>query len=162
MKVIIPILFFLFFRNPDLSEVRKMYVDASKSKVSADAFLAKVKSIPDADADKKLVAYKGCAIALQGKFASKIKEKKKFLTKGALLVDGAIKAEPKDVELRMIRLSIQETLPLIITSYRKNIKEDKDFILANYKSLEPEMEAFVKNFIQQSESFSSDEKQAAK
>ena len=162
MKAIIPILFFLFFSNPDISEVRKMYVDASGSKASAAAFLAKTKGISDADPDKKLVAYKGCAIALQGKFASKIKDKKKFLTKGALLVDGAIKAEPKDVELRMIRLSIQETLPLIITSYRKNIKEDKDFILVNFKSLEPEMEAFVKNFIQQSESFSSDEKQAAK
>src|SRR6218665_281610 len=162
MKVIIPILFFIFFSNPDISEVRKIYVDASKSKASADAFLAKVKNIPDTDSDKKLVAYKGCAIALQGKFASKIKDKKKFLTKGALLVDGSIKSDPNSVELRMIRLSIQETLPLIITSYRKNIKEDKDFILTHYKSLEPEMESYIKNFIQQSESFSTEEKQAAK
>lgn len=162
MKVIIPILFFLFFSNPDISEVRKIYVDASKSKAAADAFLAKVKNIPDTDSDKKLVAYKGCAIALQGKFASKIKDKKKFLTKGALLVDGSIKSDPNSVELRMIRLSIQETLPLIITSYRKNIKEDKDFILSHYKSLEPEMENYIRNFIQQSESFSTEEKQAAK
>jgi len=162
MKAMIPILFLLFFSNPEISEVRKIYVDASKTKASADAFLNKVKSISDTDPDKKLVAYKGCAIALQGKFASKIKDKKKFLTKGALLVDASIKAEPNNVELRMIRLSIQETLPLIITSYRKNIKEDKAYILAHYKSLEPEMESYIKNFIQQSESFSADEKQAAK
>ena len=160
MKAIIPILFFLFFSNPEISEVRKIYTDASKSKASADAFLAKVKSISDNDPDEKLVAYKGCAIALQGKFASKIKDKKKFLTKGALLVEAAIKKAPNDVELRMIRLSIQETLPLIVTSYRKNIKEDKAYILAHYKSLDPEMESFIKNFIQQSESFSTEEKAA--
>jgi len=160
MKAIIPILFFLFFSNPEISEVRKIYTDASKSKASADAFLAKVKSISDNDPDEKLVAYKGCAIALQGKFASKIKDKKKFLTKGALLVEAAIKKVPNDVELRMIRLSIQETLPLIVTSYRKNIKEDKAYILAHYKSLEQEMESFIKNFIQQSESFSTEEKAA--
>jgi len=160
MKAIIPILFFLFFSNPEISEVRKIYTDASKSKASADAFLAKVKSISDNDPNEKLVAYKGCAIALQGKFASKIKDKKKFLTKGALLVEAAIKKVPNDVELRMIRLSIQETLPLIVTSYRKNIKEDKAYILAHYKSLEQEMESFIKNFIQQSESFSTEEKAA--
>ena len=161
MKLLIPILFVLF-SNPEISEIRKMYPDAAKSKTAADAFYTKLSGVATTDSDKSLVAYKGSAIALKGKFLKKISDKKKHLAEGAKLVEAAIKSEPKNIELRMIRLSIQETLPLIVKKYRKNIKEDKELILGNYKALDGEMKEYLKNFILVSTSFSKADKQAAK
>ena len=161
MKFLIPIIFFLFANHPEIGEIRKLYPSVAETKAAADAFLAKFSGVSDSDSDKLLQAYKGSAIALKGKFASKLRLKKDYLTAGAKLLEAAIKSEPSNVEMRMIRLSIQETLPIVV-SYRHNIKDDREFIFSHYKGLEGDLKPYIRNFILQSESFSSEQKRAVK
>ncbi len=159
MKILIPILF-LFFANPELAEVRKLYTDAAKSQSQADAFASKLAGVADADQNKVLVAYKGCSLTLKSKFSGVLSQKISFMKEGAKLIDAAAAAEPGNIEIRMIRLSVQESVPRIV-NYRANRKEDKAMILKNYKEA-GELKEYVRNFISQSKSFTAEEKKALK
>ena len=160
MKLFIPIMLFIFFGNPEISEVRKLYTDAAKSESNAEAFIAKLASVSDTDSNKVLVAYKGCGLTLKSKFSGKLGEKISFMKEGARLIDAAAAAEPNNIEIRMIRLSVQESVPKIV-NYRANKKEDKAAILRLYKD-SGELKDYIKNFVNQSKSFTGAEKKALK
>lgn len=159
MKILIPILF-LFFANPELAEVRKLYTDAAKSESNAETFAAKLAGVADGDDNKILVAYKGCSLTLKSKFSGVLGQKISFMKEGAKLIDAAAAAEPNNIEIRMIRLSVQESVPRIV-NYRANKKEDKAMILKNYKDA-GELKEYIRNFISQSKSFTPEEKKALK
>lgn len=158
MKIFISCLFLLFLGKADLAEVRKLYTDAAKSEANAKAFLDKVADVPDGDANKVLVAYKGCALTLKSKFSGVLGDKISFMKEGAKLIDAAAAAEPGNIEIRMIRLSVQESVPRIV-NYRANKKDDKAVILKNYKDA-GELKEYIRKFIVQSKSFTAAEKKA--
>lgn len=160
MKTIISIALLLFFAHTDLSEIRKIYTDAAKSEANAKVFAEKLAAVSDADDNKVLVAYKGCSLTLKSKFSGNLPDKISFMKAGAKLIDGAAASEPDNIEIRMIRFSVQESVPRIV-NYRANKKEDKAFILAHYKDA-GDLKEYIKNFIQQSKSFTAAEKKALK
>lgn len=159
MKLFLPILLFLF-ANPDLAEVRKLYTDAAKSESNTKAFNEKLATIADNDPDKVLVAYKGCGLTLNSKFSKVLADKISFMKAGAKLIDAAVAADPNNVEIRMIRLSVQESVPKIV-GYRANKKEDKAMILKNFKDT-GELKEYIRNFINQSKSFTPAERKSLK
>ncbi len=158
MKLLLSLLFILITTNPEISEVRKIYTDAAKSEANAKVFAEKLNGVADTDPDKVLVAYKGCSLTLKSKFSGKLADKISFMKEGAALIDAAVAAEPNHIEIRMIRLSVQESVPKIV-NYRANKAEDKAFILKNYKDA-GELKNYLKNFINQSKSFTAAEKKA--
>lgn len=160
MKTLLFAFIGLLFLATDLADVRKMYPDASKSKATADAFYSLMADVDENHSNKVLVAYKGCAETLKSKFSSNIPDKIKFMKAGAKMIDGAVTSEPDNVEIRMIRLSVQENVPSIV-NYRANRKEDHDFIIENYGK-NPSTKEYVKNFILRSKSFTSAEKNSLK
>lgn len=160
MKLLLSLLFILFAKNPDISEVRKIYTDAAKSEANSKVFAEKLNAVSDTDADKVLVAYKGCSLTLKSKFSGNLADKISFMKEGAKLIDASAAAEPSNIEIRMIRLSVQESVPRIV-NYRANKSEDKAFILKNYSD-SGELKAYLKNFIIQSKSFTAAEKKAVK
>ena len=161
MKFLFFIFYFLFsFSNPDISEVRKLYPNAANSEVTSKVFLLKLSDVTY-ESNKILVAYKGSAITISAKFQKKISDKIKSFKEGAKLVEFAIESEPNNIEIRLIRLSIQENVPKIV-KYNKNKKEDAAYILAHYSEQSNALKAYLKSFIVQSKSFSSDEKQTIK
>lgn len=160
MKIVIPILFFLFFSNPEIADIRKTYTDAAKSEANAKSFAEKLSSVSDTDSDKVLVAYKGCSLTLKSKFSGNLPDKISFMKEGAKLIDGAVASEPNNIEIRMIRFSVQESVPKIV-GYKKNKAEDKAFILAHYKDA-GDIKEYIRNFINQSKSFTVAERKALK
>ena len=148
------------FSNPDLSEIRKLYLNAMNSENLSKEFSSKLEGITKDD-NKTLVAYKGASITLLSRFKKKVPDKMKIFKEGIKLVEFAVANEPNTLEIRLIRLSIQENVPKIV-KYNKNIKEDKDFILTHYKEQSATLKEYVKNFIMQSKSFSTAEKQTVK
>ena len=148
------------FSNPDLSEIRKLYLNAMNSENLSKEFCSKLADITKDD-NKTLVAYKGASITLLSRFKKKVPDKMKIFKEGIKLVEFAVANEPNTLEIRLIRLSIQENVPKIV-KYNKNIKEDKDFILTHYKEQSATLKEYVKNFIMQSKSFSAAEKQTVK
>ncbi len=160
MKVFFSLFIVLLFSgNPNVAEIRKAFPTASQNESSAAAFAAKLADV-SAD-DKTLLAYKGASIVMVAKFKKKISEKVSTLKEGAKLIELAVASEPNTIEIRLVRLSIQENVPAIV-SYKKNIKEDAAFILKHYKDQNGALKDYIKSFILRSKSFSEQEKQPFK
>ena len=120
------VIFLLGLFSPSLTKVRTDYKKSFNSKevtLQLNKYLAEVKKT-----DKKLlVAYKGAVLILMANYSKVIKEKKTFFKEGATLLNFAIIEEPTNVEMRCLRLSIQENAPKLL-KYRANKIEDKQKI----------------------------------
>ena len=157
MKTTFIAFFLLLLSIPSITEIRKLYATANSSESNAKEFASKLADISKED-NKTLYAYKGASIAILAKFKKEISEKSKSFKEGAKMVEFAVASEPNNIEIRLVRLSIQEKAPKII-NYNKNKKEDKDFLLNHYKEQSGSLKAYIKNFMLQSKSFSAAEKQ---
>jgi len=150
------IFLFLIFSNPELSEVRKLYANAVNSKADGEKLIDLMTSVSKDD-NKTLVAYKGASLALKGKFSPKKEDKKKYFTEGVKILEQALEKDPKNFEIRLIRISIQENTPKIL-KYKQNIPEDKAFILSNFSKQNQALKNFTKLYLTQSKIFSETEK----
>ena len=125
--------FFFFFTVLFLSvsgisqtaEIRNSYHAATKSESQAKSFYELVKNTTQSD-KPEMVAYKGAAKALLARYEPLAKRKQK-LKEGIDWVESAVEKSPKNVEIRLIRLSIQENIPKFL-KYNENIDEDRKFI----------------------------------
>ena len=147
--------------QPDLSQLRAEYPKASQNEELAKELYESLLPVTNED-NKVLVAYKGAAFAIMALFGNGIKEKTDLFNEGRDLLEYAVKEEPSSIEIRCLRMSIQEHSPKI-ASYRDNIEEDKKFILINYKhSRSKEVKNFVKSYVLQSDAFDESEEQTLK
>jgi hypothetical protein len=160
MKFLFSFFFFLFsISNPTITEIRKLYPNASKSESNSKEFALKLTDI--STDDKTLVAYKGASITMVAKFKKKVSDKISTFKEGSKLIELAVASEPNNIEIRLIRLSVQENVPGIV-KYKKNILEDKSFILKQYKEQSSMLKEYLKSYILQSKSFSLEEQKAIK
>jgi hypothetical protein len=158
-------LFFFYFLllpllNQELPEIRKIYPNAANSEITAKELAAKLTNITF-ESDKTLIAYKGASITMVSKFSKNLSEKITKFKEGVKWIEFAVANDPNNIEIRFIRLSIQENVPGI-TKYKKNISEDAAFIATHYKEQTATIKEYLKNFILQSKSFSISEKQTIK
>jgi hypothetical protein len=150
---------YLFGTLPDIAKLRADYIRASEDKEVTMRLNDELSSVEKTD-DKVLVAYKGAVLTLMAKYTKLKQEKKQFFREGAGLIEYAINANPNSIEIRVLRLSVQENSPKFL-KYNQHITEDKQFILNQFKSTtSKELRAFVRNYIAQSNSFTSQEKEA--
>jgi len=158
MKLLLSLFFSVFLLvSPKLSQVRIDYVQAINNKEKAVKLHADLSEVSKKDT-KVLVAYKGATLTLMAKYAKSVKDKKTFFKEGASLIEWAVSEKPNDIEIRLVRLGVQENAPKVV-KYRKNKEEDKQFLLTHYKEITSiTLKMYVKGFIMQSSSFSEDEK----
>jgi hypothetical protein len=107
------------------TELRKAYREATKSEENANAFYQFVKNVSESD-NPTLMAYKGAGKTLLARYAPLFDRKEK-IKDGINWVENAVKKSPENVEIRLIRLSIQENLPKLF-KYNDDIQSDKKFI----------------------------------
>lgn len=160
MKALVYIFLFMgaFCSAQELSQLRMQYPKANDNEVATNELEEKLASVSK-EKNTILSAYKGAILTLKAKFAKGIGNKKSYFKEGAELIEYAIKTKPSNIELRCIRLGVQENSPRI-TGYKKNISEDKDFILKNYHTTtNAEVKKFVKGYVIISDAFSGAEKQ---
>jgi len=161
MKLSHYFLFLVFLsNNPEITDIRKLYSSVVNTESNAKEFASKFTEITNED-NKTLVAYKGASIIILSKYKKKISDKSKIFKEGANMVEFAITSEPNNIEIRLIRLSIQENAPKIL-KYNANKKEDRNFLLEHYEEVSGNLKVYIKNFIMQSKSFSTEEKQMIK
>lgn len=140
---------------PNLSEVRTHYMTAAESLANSNKFSELLSSVDKSDS-KILVAYKGAATALNAKYAARDQKKANFI-EGVSLLEFAAKAEPNNLEIRLIRLSIQENTPKIL-NYKKNITTDKAFIMQHLRNQNAALQSYARAYIKRSKVFSASEK----
>ncbi|UOK42938.1 MULTISPECIES: hypothetical protein [Flavobacterium] len=139
----------------ELPEVRESYYAASKSKQNSEKFHAMLSGYNKNNAT--LLAYKGAAIVLKSRYAPKAKQKKELLVEGVTILEKALKSEPTNAEIRLIRLSIQENTPKAL-KYKGNIEEDKKLIINSFDNQSKEVKECIKKYVKQSAVFSENEK----
>jgi len=143
---------------PDISELRKTYPKANRSEQVTHKLYTQLADISKTD-DAVLVAYKGAVSTLMAKYANGLRDKKTYFKSGAELIEYAVETRPNDIEIRCIRLSVQENAPKVV-GYKKDMDGDKAFLLQHYKrTASKEVAEFVKNFVLQSSFFDPSEKQ---
>ena len=79
-------------------------------------------------------AYEGCFYFIKCQFINNPFEKLKYFKKGKELLETAIKEDPKSVELKLLRYSIQKNLPRFLLYY-DNIEKDLNFVTENINSI---------------------------
>jgi len=144
--------------SQEISELRLDYPKANLDEAITNTLHKKLSYVTKEE-HKTLVAYKGAIATLKAKFAKGIKNKKTFFKEGAELLEYAISEEPNNLEIRCLRLGVQENSPKIV-GYKKAIQKDKQFILNNYNSIgDKEIRKFIKGYVLLSELFTDAEKQ---
>jgi hypothetical protein len=147
----------LFFVKIDINSIRKEYQTVTQSKAKTLALYNKLTKITKKD-NKTLVAYKGALTALVSKQQKGVKEKKEYFKNGVSLIEFAVKSAPNNIEIRLIRLSVQQNSPKFL-KYNKSINDDKAFIFKNLKKVKAiSLKKYIQNYILQSKHFSEEEK----
>ncbi len=145
-------LFTAITNNSDIHEIRNLYRNAKDSKANTEKFFEAAKKTDHND-NPVLSAYYGCALTLKASFSEKRGDKISYFREGKKLIQAAIESNPDNIELRMIRLSVQSSAPKI-TRYYKNIDEDKSFLKENIdKVSSPKLKEFIKGFMSTSRLF---------
>ncbi len=148
---------FILTSNLNIVEVRKNYKDAVTSQSKVDSFNESLKNVTKND-DKRLVAYKGAAIALAARYLKGAKQKSETFKSGVELVEFAIDKKPLDMEVRFVRLSIQQNSPKFL-GYNKEIEGDKNYILTNYNTIRSKkFKKYLGSYIFESGFFTEEEK----
>ena len=156
MKTALGLLLFVkFFFVPDISDIRKSYHSAASSAIVAKELLKKLSDVTN-ESGKTLLAYKGATIAILSKFEKKPAEKIKGIKEGAKLIETAAASEPNNIEIRLIRLSVQENVPGIV-NYKQHIKDDKAFLQEHFKEQTGSLRQYISDFMKESKTFKSGE-----
>lgn len=106
-----------------------------------DEMFTPVKALSSPDKD----AYEG---ALLMRKSGLIKDKKQQLSlfkEGKIKLDNAINRSPENCEYRLLRLMIQENAPTVL-GYNKQIKDDSEFIVANFNSLSSQLQVIARDY----------------
>jgi hypothetical protein len=148
---------FLNIQPIDLNTIRNGYKEAAQDETKITWFNKQLSSVTKKD-KPVLLGYKGAGIALKARYAKKIKDKKQFFIEGVTLLEYALEKDPNNIELRLIRLGIQENTPKLL-KYKAKIEEDKRFILSHYKAIKSSgLKKHTKAYVLQSKRFSIEEK----
>ncbi|NLN32268.1 MAG: hypothetical protein GX159_01565 [Flavobacteriaceae bacterium] len=107
------------------NDLRKSYREATKSEEKANSFYEQVKTVSSSD-KAVMLAYKGAGQTLLARYEPLLQRKNK-VKDGIDLIEKAVQKDPDNVEIRLIRLSIQENLPKMF-KYNTQIESDKKFI----------------------------------
>jgi hypothetical protein len=131
------VLLSFFFLNQwgiaQTSEIRTAYRAATESEIKAKTFFKLVENTTASD-KAEMLAYKGAGMTLLARYEPLTKRSAKVKA-GIKWIDDAIAKAPNNVEVRLIRLSIQENLPKMF-KYNTHIDSDKKFIKEALPKLE--------------------------
>lgn len=150
---------FINLQAQDLASFRAKYSTATANQKNTESFIAFADKA--SSSNPAIVGYKAAAQFLKSKLNLEKGKRIEHIKAGVKSLENVIADNPKNAELRMIRLSIQENLPKVV-GYGKNIKSDKDFLLTNLKDQPADLKKYIRNFIAQSKSFTPQEKTSSK
>src|SRR5690554_2227654 len=140
-----------FASSQNLESIREQYPQAINDVALTTRLYDALSDVSETDA--VLLAYKGAVATLKANFAKRVKDKKAYFTEGAQLIEAAVENDPQNIEIRYIRLSVQENAPKFL-KYNDSIEDDKAFILTHLPSMKANsLKAEITSYIQSSANF---------
>ncbi len=149
--------FAALFTKLDVADVRLEYKKAAQSKEKTMALFSQLENISKHD-EIVLVAYKGAVTTLKSRYQNGFKNKKTTFKEGVSLINFAIEKQPNNIEIRFVRMSVQQNVPKFL-GYNFNLEEDKKFIFSRLDKVKsPELQSYIKEYILHSNHFTEEEK----
>lgn len=112
-----------FLTSVGLNDVRETYFLAVNSEEKTDLLIELTKE----NKSTLYTAYLGVGYTLKASFGYNPIKKLDNFEKGKKLIDSSVKNSPENVEIRFLRLTVQEGSPALL-NYKDNIKKDREFI----------------------------------
>lgn len=122
-----------FANVPSITEIRKLYENAVTDESSCNKLIEMLS--PYNEKNNPLYAgYKASAIMMRAKHAFNPFSKMSYFKKGKRILETAIKADEKNVELRFLRFNAQTHTPSFL-GYDNNIETDKKFLENSFPTI---------------------------
>ena len=142
---------------PGITELRALCYRAPANEKCTEELLNALEHV-ERPTDPLVTSYKGMAYLLKAKFAINPYCKLAYFSKGRRLLQDAVRNDPKNIEIRFIRLCVQENAPFFL-NYNSDIKTDRSVILGSWHNLEnSELKNRIRNYMLQSARCSNQEK----
>lgn len=109
-----------------IDDLRTTYFKAVKSEQATQRLF----KMCEGQTDTECIVYRGVAFTLKANYTYNPFKKLEFFNQGTELIDLALKLEPKNVEFRFLRLTVQEGSPSML-GYKDQISEDRKFVVNN-------------------------------
>jgi len=124
MKIFLLILLSGLFLH-DVTEVRRLYTLATTDEEKANELVEYTKL--HSSENIVILGYMGAAEILLAKYAFSPISKWNYFNRGKKILESAIIKDPNNLELRFLRLTIQENIPAIL-GYSSLIENDMKFL----------------------------------
>lgn len=136
----------------ELKKVRSLFEQASESSEKTE----KLKQLTIKQNSALCKGYHGISYALSAKHAFNPYTKLNYVKKSLSLLNDAVLADNKEVEIRFLRFSVEENVPSVV-SFVSHINEDKKFIIENLNN-KHSYYLVINAYMKKSKSLSTDEK----
>lgn len=124
-----------------LGNVRNGFKTAKQSEENAIAFNELMQKNMSIGTNVKL-AYLGASEVMLADYGINIPQKISQFKKGRDMIESAVSAEPNNIEVRLVRLVIQDQIPRFL-KYKDNIEEDKEFVLNNFSKSQASFQQYL-------------------
>lgn len=147
-KIVFVFLLFCSFTNAQsLIELRGYLQKGENSEEVSKILISRSKNAYDTTKKPIYMAFYAVGNFFMAKHASNPFNKYSYFNEGKKWLKDAIKKDPNNLEVRLMRLISQEKTPKFL-GYNKNIEEDRNFIIKNYKDLDDEnLVNFIKTYL---------------
>ena len=146
-----------FANTPTIGEVRSLY-EKSVNDESACKKLIEILSPYNENSNPLFTGYKASAIMMMAKHVFNPFSKMSYFKKGKKILENAVKADDKNVELRFLRFNVQTHMPSFL-GYNNDIERDKTFLETSFRKISDEsLKEFLLPYLKNSDYISADKK----
>lgn len=136
----------LGFKSQNMQQFREILGKAVNSETAAKKLLASSEKKYSETKQPIFTAYNAVANFMMAKHSSNVISKLSYFKKGKKLLDGAVTADPKNIEIRFLRYTCQDNIPAVL-GYKNNMAEDKNMIKQYYlQSKDKELISNIKQY----------------
>lgn len=122
-----------FANVPTIGEIRSLY-EKAPTEESACNKLIEILSPYNEKNNPLYAGYKASAIMMMAKHVFNPFSKMSYFKKGKRILENAIKADEKNIELRFLRYNAQTHTPSFL-GYNGDIKKDKEFLESSFSQI---------------------------
>lgn len=131
----------------NLPELRTLLQKAETSETTTKILIKKSEEAYSKTKSPIYSAFLATGQFLMAKHAFSPFKKMSYFNEGKKNMDGAIQKDPKNTEIRLMRLITQEKAPKML-GYTKNITEDRKIIMNEYRNIEDaDLKLYIKNYL---------------
>ena len=131
----------------NLQELRTLLHSGEKSEKSAKILLEKSSAAYEKTNQPIYAGFFAVGKFFMAKHAFNPLKKMSYFNEGKKNMDGAVRREPKNLEIRLMRLITHDKAPKLL-GYSNNISEDRKIIMNEFKNIPDEdLKLYIKNYL---------------